>query len=150
LSALNGASFHFDHIKGVLEHLIHIASSFGITIDDKLKEQAIEEVLNHYYDHIRGYNVRVTGIDPYKFASWSGMYLFSRIDDANMIAATIATLRRYLKIEGKDLDDIFCQKLLLMAYNDAKKDTIAIGKNGLYMSFRTASELKTLSTPQTS
>jgi len=142
LSAVDGASFHFNHVKGVLEHLIQIASSFNITIDDELREKAIEETLSHYYDHICGYDVRVTGIDPYKFASWSGMYLFNRIDDSNMIAATIATLRRYLKIEGKDLDDIFCQKLLVMAYNDAKKDTIAIGKNGLYMSFRTASEVK--------
>ena len=142
MSAVDGASFHFNHVKGVLEHLIQIASSFNITIDDELREKAIEETLSHYYDHICGYDVRVTGIDPYKFASWSGMYLFNRIDDSNMIAATIATLRRYLKIEGKDLDDIFCQKLLVMAYNDAKKDTIAIGKNGLYMSFRTASEVK--------
>jgi len=142
LSALSGTSFHFDHIRGVLEHLVKIASNFNITIDDDLREKALEETLSHYYDHICGYNVRVTGIDPYKFASWSGMYLFGRIDDPNMIAATITTLRRYLKIEGKDLDDIFCQKLLVMAYNDAKKDTIAIGKNGLYMSFRTASELK--------
>ena len=142
MSAVGGASFHFDHIKGVLEHLIQIASNFNITIDDSLREKTIEENLNHYYDHICGYDVRVTGIDPYKFAAWSGMYLFNRTDNPNMIAATIATLRRYLKIEGKDLDDIFCQKLLVMAYNDAKKDTIAIGKNGLYMSFRTASELK--------
>lgn len=142
MSAVGGASFHFDHIKGVLEHLIQIASNFNITIDDSLREKTIEETLNHYYDHICGYDVRVTGIDPYKFAAWSGMYLFNRTDNPNMIAATIATLRRYLKIEGKDLDDIFCQKLLVMAYNDAKKDTIAIGKNGLYMSFRTASELK--------
>lgn len=147
MSAVNGASFHFDHVKGVLEHLIQVASSFNITIDDALREKAIDETLSHYYDHICGYNVRVTGIDPYKFASWSGMYLFSRIDNPNMIAATIATLRRYLKIEGKDLDDIFCQKLLVMAHNDAKKDTIAIGKNGLYMSFRTASELKATPTP---
>jgi len=35
-----------------------------------------------------------------------------------------------------------------MAYNDAKKDTIAIGKNGLYMSFRAASELKIATTSQ--
>ena len=149
MSAVDSASFHFDHVKGVLEHLVQIASSFNIVIDDTLREKAIEETLKHYYDHICGYDVRVTGIDPYKFASWSGMYLFGRIDDPNMIAATIATLRRYLKIEGKDLDDLFCQKLLVMAYNDAKKDTIAIGKNGLYMSFRTASELKVLPTTTT-
>jgi len=142
LSAVNGSSFHFDHIKGVLKYLIAIASDFGITISDELKYQAIESTVSHYYDHIQGYNVRVTGIDPYKFTSWSGMYLFSRIDDYNMIAATIAALRRYLVIEGKELDSIFCKKLLLMAYNDAKNDTIAIGKNGLYMSFRTASELR--------
>ncbi len=148
MSAVDGASFHFDHVKGVLEHLVQIASSFNIAIDDTLREQAIEETLSHYHDHICGYDVRVTGIDPYKFAAWSGMYLFSRIDNPNMIAATIATLRRYLKIEGKDLDDIFCQKLLVMSYNDAKKDTIAIGKNGLYMSFRTASELKISTTSQ--
>lgn len=144
MSAYSGQSFHFEHIKGVLDYLIAIAAEFEIEIDEELKTQAIENTVDHYHDHIGSYNVRVTGIDPYKFTAWAGMYLFRRIDNHNMIAATIATLRRYLVLEGKDLDNIFCQKLLLMAHNDIKNDSVAIGKNGLYMSFRTASELKNM------
>ena len=130
-----------------MKRLCSIAKEFDLPITQQLEDDAINTTLEHYKTHARTYKVNVTAIDPYKFASWSGMYLFNRIDNPNMIGATIATLRRFLLKEGKVLDDTFCKKLLVMAHNDAKNETVAIGKNGLYISFRTASELKNTRKP---
>lgn len=142
MSNNHGVCYYFDHVKGMVEHLRRIAGDFGITISQSLEDEAIEYVVDHYYDHIDSYNVRVTDIDPYKFTAWAGMYFFRRLDNAKMLSATVAALRRHLKTQNKSLDFKFCQKLVLMAYNDEKKDSIAIGKNGLYMAFRTASEIQ--------
>ena len=116
MSSNHGQTYSFNHIKGVMTHLKEIAHQFSIDIDAQLEEETIEHVITHYYDHVKTYNVRVTGIDPYKFTAWAGMYLFRRTDNNKMLSATIAALRRYLKSQGKTLEDRFCQKLLLTAW----------------------------------
>ena len=94
----------------------------------------------------------VKSIDPFKFIAWSANFLIeiknftlskknftlSKREKATILSVAIEVMSEFLECEiNKEL----AKKLLLMALHDKIDDEKAIGKNGLYMAFRSANEL---------
>jgi hypothetical protein len=120
----------------------------GIELTSSDVEYVVKEVFKHYLGHKSKYGIKVQGIDPYKFVSWSSYFLLKKLKGRKVknryriLVSIITVMRLFLQSEGKFLDRKICQKILKMYTYDMIHDNYAIGKNGLYLSFRTASEVK--------
>lgn len=142
---------HLDHshIKKMMSLFVSTAKNdFQLTITDDEKKQMVRKVIMHYLNHANEYTVRVNSTDPFKFLAWAGSILFNDIKKESTkrevyLAIAVATMLHLLQENDKNLSIEFVQKLLIMAKHDeSAKDHLAIGKNGLYMAFRSASEAR--------
>ena len=121
-------------------------------LDISLKEQkdVLRKVIEHYIEHCLEYTVYVNSTDPFKFIAWIGLFLFNDIKKQSSrrnayILISVGIMKRKLEYKNKILDISFVRKLYEMTIHDknSEKDHLAIGMNGLYMSFRSASMVKT-------
>jgi len=122
-------------------------NQYGILISQQLRKDIVDDVLKHYKLHVETYSVPVNGIDPYKFISWIGLNLYDRtlneypekISDG-ILKSTIIVMNRTLVEEGRLLPKYYLRKLFDMVKNDySGKEHLGLGKNGLYLVFRSAS-----------
>ena len=118
MSKINGAVFDFSHIAGMINYIGDIANEeYNLTLTKQAKENTIEYVLSHYYEHIQAYNISVSGSDPYKFLSWSGIYIFKTLYKTNrevaikFLSSTIVALNRSLKLIDKELPEDYLRKI---------------------------------------
>ncbi|SFP60984.1 hypothetical protein [Hydrogenimonas thermophila] len=116
----------------------------GVDVTTKDKIEVIKRTREHYISHKEKYKLYVNSIDPFKFIAWSANFFISIKGDltinkkAIVLKVAIEVMSSFLKCK---IDEKLSKKLLLMALHDKIDDEKAIGKNGLYMAFRSASEL---------
>jgi len=146
MSKINGAVFDFTHIAGMINYVGDIAKEeYDLTLTKQAKEDTIEYVLSHYYEHIQAYNLSVSGSDPYKFLSWSGIYIYKSLYKTDrevaikFLSSTIVALNRSLKLINKKLPENYLRKILKMVINEFDNDShLGLGQNGLYIAFKSA------------
>ena len=147
MNGLHGAVFNFDHVAGMINHISDISKEgYGLELTKEAKEDIVENVLSHYYDHIIEYDVSVSGSDPYKLLSWAGVYIYESLYKSDreiaikFLSSTIVALNRSLKLTNKELPEWYLTKTLKMVVNEFDNDNhLGLGKNGLYMAFKGAS-----------
>jgi hypothetical protein len=135
-----------DHIIGLINYLCEfLYNRYQVEVPKEIRGDVVDKVLAHYKLHIDTYNVPVNGIDPYKFLSWSGLYLYEltmhneELSDL-ILKSTIIIMNRTLVEEGRILPKLFLQKIFNMVKSEYRgKDSLGLGKNGLYLTFRSAS-----------
>jgi len=124
-----------------------IAARNDFIIPKELRKQAMLYAITHYKKHTDAYTVKVNGVDPYKIFSWVGLYFYDEslkkygtdVADA-FLKTTILAMNRSLWEEGKQLPPLYLKKIYKMVKSDFNgKASIGIGKNGLYLAFRSAS-----------
>lgn len=136
------------HLINAVNYLAtFLENGYSILVPKEIKKIAVDKVLEHYKLHIDTYNVTVNGIDPYKVYSWLGLYLYeealehnnSEVSDA-ILKATIICMNRALHEEGRTLPKFYLKKIFNMVKSDFNgKTSLGIRKNGLYLTFRSAS-----------
>jgi len=126
--------------------LNEIAENIEIILNIKLSSVQIKKVarkiISHYYKHKKEYQICVSDIDPYKFCAWSTECLIDELNDKKVIVPIITTMHNFIKKEKRKFEIPYLQYILKMYLNDKKADEFAIGKNGLYMTFSSASNIK--------
>jgi len=135
---------NIDYFQKQTTLLFKALEKANITVDKKEKINIIKKTKEHYLSHKQKYKLYVKSIDPFKFIAWSANFLLeikqdlSQKDKAIVLNVAIAVMSELLDCE---INEMLSKKLLLMALHDKIDDEKAIGKNGLYMAFRSASEL---------
>ncbi len=136
------------HIINMTNYLCEfIDKQYKIVITQEFRKQVVDDALEHYKLHVEAYDVPVNGIDPYKFISWIGMGLYTKaIEKYNetvsdsILKSTIIVMNRTLIEEGRMLPKFYLKKIFGMVKNDhIGKEHLGLGKNGLYLVFRSAS-----------
>jgi hypothetical protein len=139
--------FDFDHVVGMINHISDMAKEiYSLELPRDTKLDIAEYVLSHYHDHINAYDVSVTGNDPYKFLSWSGIYIYESLYKSDreiaikFLSVATVTLHNALKLSGKELPEWYLKKTLKMVINEFDNNNhLGLGRNGLYMAFKGAS-----------
>ena len=134
-----------DYIQKKITLFFESLKEAGIYVSTKEKIEVIIKTRDHYISHKQKYKLYVKSIDPFKFIAWSANFLIeiknftlSKREKATILSVAIEVMSEFLECEiNKEL----AKKLLLMALHDKIDDEKAIGKNGLYMTFRSANEL---------
>lgn|GEM_PF-4788421 len=144
----NNSNITSTFINGMMKLLLTevLEKHFSITFTEKEKKEVLEKTIKHYIEHKKHYVVCVSSLDPFKFIAWSGKFFSEKKkgkEEKEVLLATILAMEETLRQskQGKSLPNDLIGKLLQMLVNDSKNDEIAIGKNGLYMAFRCASEV---------
>lgn len=134
------------HVISLINYLCEfIYNAHHIEIPKEIRKDVVDKVLKHYKLHIDTYNVKVNGIDPYKFLSWSGLYLYEMVlhnEELSelILQSTIIVMNRTLVEEGKILPKLFLKKIYNMIKSEYRgKNHLGLGRNGLYLAFRSAS-----------
>jgi len=140
---------NFDYMQNIIQRYVTVAKDefdLEITIDEQT--EVLNKVLEHYIDHCIEYRVYVNSTDPFKFVAWMGLFLYHDIKKKSVhkqkyLSVSVAMMLHFLQINNRSMDIKFAQKLLKMAIHDksSNKDHLAIGKNGLYMAFRSANQI---------
>ena len=137
---------HKREVKVTTWILNEIAQNIEIILNIKLTPSQIRKItrkiISHYYNHKKEYQICVSDIDPYKFCAWSSECLIDELNDKKVIVPIIVTMHNFLKKEKRKFEIPYLQYILKMYLNDKKVDEFAIGKNGLYMTFSSASNIK--------
>jgi len=147
LSKTSGAVFDFDHIAGMINLISDYATDkYQIGLPKDFREEIVEHVLNHYYDHVQKYTVSVNGSDPYKILAWAGVYIYVKLykehkrQAIQFLSCTVVLLNRTLLESGKSLPDWYIKKTIEMVLSEFNGGNhLGLGKNGLYMAFKGAS-----------
>ena len=96
--------------------------------------------------HNNTFGIEAKNTDIYKLLSWYGFYLSESADDKRGIIylATIYILNEKIlsnELCGRKISHKLISKMYKMLVLDGEDDNLAIGKNGLYLSFRTARDI---------
>jgi len=110
----------------------------GLNIKDYIL-RAFIETIKHYNDHKKEYDICVSNLDPYKVCSWSLDYLIKETNNKKLIVPILLVMYNFLEKEGKTFSISKLKYIVKMYNNNNKKDQLAIGKNGLFMIFWSAS-----------
>lgn len=101
--------------------------------------KAFIDTLKHYNDHKKEYSICVSSLDPYKVCAWSLDYLIKYTNNKKLIVPILIVMLNFLQKEGKTFNINKLRYIIRMYLNNNKKDELAIGKNGLFMIFWSAS-----------
>ena len=85
----------------------------------------------------------VSNLDPYKICAWSLEYLLKQIGNKKIIVPFLLVMLIFLEKEKRTFSVEKLRYIIKMYKNNNKKDNLAIGKNGLFMIFWSASNCKT-------
>ncbi|MCX2717798.1 hypothetical protein OQH61_08645 [Helicobacter sp. MIT 21-1697] len=132
-------------ITSVLNAFFEILESKNIIeISNPHKQKIFKEVNQHYKAHRDTYKkiCYVKNGDIFKIISWAAMFLYQEKETKAILLIACAYMNEQLKKINRQVSKELICKIVEMLLNDSKKDNVAIGKNGLYMSFRLASEVK--------
>ncbi len=141
---------NWDYIQEIMKRYVTVANQeFGLIITTAEQEEVTNKILEHYIDHCTEYRVFVNSTDPFKFTAWMGLFFYHDIKKKSAkrqqyLVIAVAMMIKFLKDNNRNIDIKFAQKLLKMTIydKDTNKDYLAIGKNGLYMAFRSANMVK--------
>ncbi|MCX6076415.1 MAG: hypothetical protein NTW78_05940 [Campylobacterales bacterium] len=117
-----------------------------VAVSEQTKEDALSKATQHLFLHNDTFGIEAKSTDVYKLLSWYGHFLYQHADDRNAVIylATMAILnKKILKNElcGLTLDKHTITEMYKMLAKDGEDDHLAIGKNGLYMAFKTAQNI---------
>ena len=120
--------------------------SHFIAVSDDSQEKALDKATEHLFLHNNTFGVDAKSTDIYKLLSWYGFYLSEFADDQKSVIylATIYILNNkilYNELCKKKISHHLVSKIYRMLVLDGEDDNLAIGKNGLYISFRTARDI---------
>jgi hypothetical protein len=110
----------------------------NINIKDKLMRTFIETI-KHYNEHKKEYEICVSNLDPYKICAWSLDCLIKETKNKRLIVPILLVMLNFLEKEGKTFSPSKLKYIVKMYKNNNNKDELAIGKNGLFMIFWSAS-----------
>lgn len=147
MNQIAGAVFDFDHIAEMINRVSDIChESYGIVMTSEGRLELVEKVLLHYHEHVNTYGVSVSGTDPYKFLAWSGIQIYTDMKDVDreiaikFLSSAIAAMNRSLLEEKKEFPEWYLRKILKMVISEFNgKCHLGLGKNGLYLAFKSAS-----------
>ncbi len=129
--------------------VLYAKHKYGLTIGITDQRKLVEDVYRHYIEHCNEYHVMVCSVDPFKFLAWAGLTLYHDIKiqsgrKRQYLHSAIAVMYAILRKNGRTLNRDFVIKLIHMTQHDkdVKNDKLAIGRNGLYMAFRSANEVE--------
>ncbi|DAB30556.1 MAG TPA: hypothetical protein CFH84_03425 [Sulfurimonas sp. UBA12504] len=117
-----------------------------VAVSEQTKEDALSKATKHLFLHNDTFGIEAKSTDVYKLLSWYGYFLNKRADDTNAVVylATISILnKKILKSEscGFMIDKHTITEMYKMLTKDGNHDHLAIGKNGLYIAFKTAQSI---------
>lgn len=118
-----------------------------VAVSDSTKEEALKSAFDHLNLHNDTYGIEANTTDVYKFLSWYGHFLYRHADDrfAIIYLATIRVLNNEILAQEKckkGLSKTLLDEMYKMLTKDGgDEDHLAIGKNGLYISFKTAQNM---------
>ncbi|WP_456470695.1 hypothetical protein [Caminibacter sp.] len=130
--------------------IIKLYSYIGEKINANLtKEDLLEfvDIVNHYKEHAKKHSLTVTAIEPYKVISWGSVSLCLKYQKNDIkkakyfLVLAILSLNVFLKEDvGKNHSSDFLKKVYKMLMLECQGDkNFGIGRNGLYMIFKSAS-----------
>ena len=125
--------------------LNEIAEKCKIILNLDIKENLLKmfiETIKHYDKHKKEYSICVSNLDPYKICAWSLDYLIKETNHKKIIIPFLLVMSNFLDKEGKKFSVENLKYIVEMYNNNNKKDEFAIGKNGLFMIFWSASNCK--------
>ena len=149
-------------IKCIVKPYLNALVENNVYISEQIYRISVRLVSKHLKEHIDKYRISSSKdkneYEPevYKILSWysfilidmeekeSGKSIFSEEDRAIILEVAITHLNIYLFIDtGYKLSSELINKIFLMGLNnkDTEYDEFAIGKNGLYLSFKSASNI---------
>lgn len=111
----------------------------------EVQRKCVQDLSAQLNEHVKTYCIRQTRIDFFKVAAWLGMMLYKNDPKSFLLFHLVSALNAQLMKEGRQLPSEVRKKIAAMLLNDGgEKDNVAIGKNGLYMIFRSAFEVEML------
>ena len=138
-------SFYFQ-----LGAITNIISKLAIDLNLTLSKRDLLfylKAIRHYVKHAKGHNLNVTAIEPYKVISWGSFELcqqYKKTDQEKakkILMLAVVSLNYFLLLDVDKKVDISLQKKILrmLIYECRGNNEFGIGKNGLYLIFKTAS-----------
>ena len=117
-----------------------------VAVSEQTKEDALDKATEHLFLHNDTFGIEAKSTDVYKLLSWYGHFLYDHADDRNAVIylATMSILnKKILKNEecGFTIDRQTTTEMYKMLAKDGEDDHLAIGKNGLYIAFKTAQNI---------
>ena len=117
-----------------------------ITVPVQKQEKALDIATKHLFFHNKSFGIQADSTDVYKLMSWYGFYLSKELNDKKGVIylATLDVLNNKIlfnEVSNNKISHSLITKMYKMLVLDGEDDRIAIGKNGLYISFRTARDI---------
>ncbi len=129
-------------ITQAIDSFAKLLVGYHVELDNTEHQKIIADVNQHYKKHREAYK-RICYIkngDIFKIISWTAMFLYQNNRDKRILKAACTYMNAQLKKIGRTIPDKTIIEIVEMLCNDGKDDTIAVGKNGLYIAFKCASE----------
>jgi hypothetical protein len=126
-----------------------LETEYDLNLSCKIFKISISQLTHYYMKYIKLYGVVSKDnkgkiipykVESYKILSWYGFILYNLTKNINCLNVAIIYLNNLLYIDkGQQFDNDFLAKLLWTSLNDnTDNNNFAIGKNGLYMVFKSA------------
>jgi hypothetical protein len=135
--------------KKILDKYYKSLSKNGLELTEVEQREVFRLVHRHYIKHSKVYDLYVSSTDPFKFVAWATLFIIQEVKKDSeqkewYIGTAVSLMLKMLNECGKTLQMQYLKKLIDMTLNDknSANDNLAIGKNGLYMAFRSASEVQ--------
>lgn len=129
--------------KNLKEFFETLKDHYGISFPKLKLQTTLIEVRTQYKKHRDTYKkiCYVTSGDVFKIISWTAMFLYQDTKKEQILDAACAYMNELLKKLERTIPDKTIVEIVAMLCNDgSENDGFAIGKNGLYMAFKCASE----------
>ncbi|MDE7174077.1 MAG: hypothetical protein K2N54_01210 [Helicobacter sp.] len=128
--------------KNLHDFFMVLKEYYGIKLHKPRLQAILREVNKHYKKHRDTYKniCYVTSGDAFKIISWTAMFLYQENKNEQILHAACAYMNELLKELERAIPDKTIIEIVAMLCNDGKDDNVAVGKNGLYMAFKCASE----------
>lgn len=131
------------HLEKFNAHALKAGEDLHYSLPSKeIQERCVKALSSQLSEHVKTYSIHQTRIDFFKVAAWLGIMLYKSDPKSFLLVQLVTALNAQLSKEGRKLPSDVCKKIAFMLKNDGEKDSVAIGMNGLYMIFRSASVVK--------
>jgi hypothetical protein len=110
-----------------------------------VQSTAVENALKYLKKYAGLYTLKQDSPEAFKLVAWIGVELHELSDKSMHTSVVVHALHHVLKTTGKEFAPQFLSKISAMiAKNNGSNDDFAIGKNGLYLTFKSASKAITV------
>lgn len=131
-------------VTKALNNFFTILEQRKIKVSPYEAQTLLKLVNEHYKMHRDTYKkvCYVKNCDIFKIISWVAMFLYQDKQESVILFIACLYMNEQLKKCNREVPNELIFKIVEMLLNDSKEDKVAIGKNGLYMAFRLANEVK--------